>query len=112
MPKKAAKPKAKPGNLQTLKPGWWVAVTLKPDTAPLRSYVGQIMAVDSQGIRITLVDWLTGMARSWDLFIPYNNLESALIATEDHNLEGFGDAAGKWQTQMDEGQDKAEAAEA
>jgi len=39
-----------------LKVGWWVALTLKPNVAPLRSYVGQIQAVDAEGIRITLVD--------------------------------------------------------
>ena len=105
---KAAKPKAKLGKPQTLKPGWLVAVTLKPDTAPLRSYVGKIQAIDAQGIRIALVDWLVGMALGWDLFIPYSNLESALVATEDHDVNAFGEPAGKWQTQMNK--QEAEAA--
>jgi hypothetical protein len=83
-----------------LKPGWWVAVTLKPDTAPLRSYVGRIQVVDAQGIRLTLVDWFTGGASGWDLYIPHSNLESALVATEDHDIEGFRDASAEWSNRM------------
>lgn len=85
----------------TLKTGWWVAVTLKPNTAPLRCYVGQIQALDAWGLRLTLVDWFTGMAAGYDLYIPNANIESALVCTEKHDLEGFAERAGKWQEQMD-----------
>jgi hypothetical protein len=84
----------------TLKLGWWVAVTLRPGTAPLPCYVGQIQAIDPKGLRLTLVDWVTGQPTGWDLFVPYSNLESALVATEKHDLKQFGDAAGKWQQSM------------
>jgi hypothetical protein len=84
-----------------LKVGWWVALTLKPNVAPLRCCVGQVQAIDAEGIRITLVDWFTGMAADWDFFVPRSNVESILIATEEHDLKMFGDAAGKWQQQMD-----------
>jgi hypothetical protein len=94
--------KAKIESDSALKPGWWVAVALKPGTAPLRSYVGQIEAIDARGMRLTLVDWLIGTASGWDLYIPHGNLESALVATEKHDVKAFGEAAGKWQTQMEE----------
>jgi hypothetical protein len=83
-----------------LKPGWWVALTLKPDTAPLRCYVGQIQALSDDGVRLTLVDWFTGMAAGYDFYVPHRNIESALVCTEEHDLKGFGDHAGKWQTNM------------
>ena len=83
-----------------LEPGWFVAVTLKPGTAPLRSYVGQIQAIDARGIRITLVDWISGRTANWDLYIPHSNLESALVATEQQDAKGFAGAAGTWQKEM------------
>jgi hypothetical protein len=90
----------KKSNDVTFKQGWWVAVTVKPGTAPLYCYVGQIQAIDSQGIRLTLVDWITGGAAGWDFYVPHSNVESALVATEEHDLKAFGDAAGKWQESM------------
>jgi hypothetical protein len=83
-----------------LKPGWWVALTLKPGTAPLRCYVGQIQALSDDGIRLTLADWFSGMATGYDFYVPNRNVESALVCTEEHDLKGFGDHAGKWQTAM------------
>ncbi len=94
--------KEKPTSAATLKVGWWVALTLKPGTAPLHSYVGQIQSIDGRGIRITLIDWLFGRATGWDLFVPKSNIESALVCTENHDLESFGDAAGRWQSRMDD----------
>lgn len=86
--------------ITTIKPGYWIAASLKPNTAPLRCYVGQVQAVDDLGVRLTLVDWLSGLAAMDDIFIPWHNLESALIATEDHDKTHFGDAAIQWQNQM------------
>jgi hypothetical protein len=48
MKKSAAKPAPRTTE-PTLKPGWWVAVVLKPGAAPLRCYVGQIQTIDAQG---------------------------------------------------------------
>ena len=85
-----------------LKPGWWVAITLKEDVAPLRCYVGQVQFVGKRGVRITLVDWLLGQALSWDLFVPWGQMGPVLIATEEHDSEAFGDAAMAWQTKCNE----------
>lgn len=85
----------------TLEPGYIVALTLKPDTAPLRSYVGQVQAIDERGVRLTLVDWFVGSFSNWDLFVPWTSITSALVATPDHDTANFGDAASAWQTRMD-----------
>jgi hypothetical protein len=85
-------------NRQTLlKVGWWVALTLKPDTASLHCFVGQIEAISDDGIRLTLVDWFDGMPTGYDFYVPHRNIESALVCTDKHNLKGFGDEAGRWQ---------------
>jgi hypothetical protein len=87
---------------QTLAPGFWVAITLKPDAAPLRVYVGQIQAVDTHGVRLTLVDWLVGNASSWDFYAPWETITCALLATPDHDLGQFGERAADWQQRMEE----------
>ena len=82
---------------ELLKVGDWVAITLPKDTAPLRCYVGQIDAMGDRGVRLTLIDWMTGDAQGFDLFVRWENIESALVCTDEHNETLFGDAASKWQ---------------
>jgi hypothetical protein len=84
----------------TLNVGHWVAVTVRETIAPLKCYVGKIEAKDDHGIRMTLIDWVTGAPASWDLFLPYSSIECALVATAEHDVEGFVEAAGKWQTRV------------
>jgi hypothetical protein len=84
----------------TLTPGWWVALTLRPDAAPLRVYVGEVQQVDEHGVRITLIDWLLGSATSWDFFAPWSMVASALVGTDKHHVERFGESASQWQSQM------------
>lgn len=83
--------------LPTLCPGFWAALTLKAGAAPLRCYVGEVQSVDIHGVRITLIDWLVGGPFGYDVFVPWTNLESALVATQDHDLKRFGEEAAKWQ---------------
>jgi hypothetical protein len=85
----------------TLEAGYWVALTLREDTAPLRVYVGQVQDVDERGVRITLVDWFVGLPASWDFFAPWDSIVSALVATPDHATDRFADAASDWQSQME-----------
>lgn len=85
----------------TLEVGYAVALTLKADAAPSRAYVGRIEAIDERGVRLTLVDWLMGMFCGWDLFVPWEQIASALVATPDHDVKAFGDSAADWQTRMD-----------
>jgi hypothetical protein len=51
-------------------------------------------------VRITLMD--RSMGRSWgfDVFVPWRNVESALVATTDHDTNDFGEEAEYWQTRM------------
>lgn len=94
--------------MSTLEPGFWIAATLKKDSAPLRVYVGEIQEIDDRGVRITLIDWMIGAPANWDLFVPWDSLESALVATPEHSVERFPDSAGKWQSRMSgEAEDEA-----
>jgi len=81
---------------QTIAAEFWIALTLREGTAPLRSYVGQVQAVDANGVRLTLIDWVTGSASGYDLFVPWSNIEAALIATPEHDAKGFGERAAEW----------------
>jgi hypothetical protein len=81
---------------QTLKPGWWVALTLHRDAAPLRSYVGKVQQVDDRGVRITMIDWLDGTASDYDLFVPWPSIASAMVATDEQDLTQFEERAGQW----------------
>ena len=85
-----------------LTPGWWVALNVRRPIGGLACYVGQVQATTSRGVRITLVDWLTGAAGGYDVFVPWDNVDGALVATSDHDLEGFSDPAGRWQTRSSE----------
>lgn len=99
---RTTKPATPPKNQPTLQPGYWVALTLKPHTAPLRCYVGKVQGVDEHGVRLTLVDWVVGAAVNWDFFAPWESITSALIATPDHDVDNFGEAASNWQSRMDD----------
>lgn len=87
---------------RTLAPGFWVAVTLAENAAPLRSYVGQIQAVDGHGIRLKLVDWLVGAACGDDLYVPWGAIRAGLISTPPHDQDDFLGRAEQWQAKMTE----------
>jgi len=87
-------------NYQTIQKGYWVALTLKPESAPLPVYVGTVEDVDARGVRITLIDWFIETASDWDFFAPWDAITSALIATPKHDVRNFGKAAREWQEQM------------
>jgi hypothetical protein len=91
------------GEKPILKVGWWVAITLKPNLAPHRCYVGQIEALTHEAIRLTLVDWIDDQPRGWGFVIPWVNVGTILLATEQHNAELFMKAAGDFQTRMEPG---------
>jgi len=92
--------------IDTLQPGYCVAVHLVPGTAPNSCYVGMVEAADEQGIMINLVHWdekldmLGGYTEG--LFIPWRNINSILISTETQPTRRFmTDRARKWQTQIE-----------
>jgi hypothetical protein len=62
------------GTASTLEVGRVVALALKADGSPVRVYVGEVQAVDENGVRLSLVD-------SWDMFVAWAQIAWALIAT-------------------------------
>jgi hypothetical protein len=65
-------------------PGFRVGLRLSPGTAPHRAYVGEVVATDEHGIRMTLVD--TEAFAGQDMYVPWANIEMAYVATPDHTL--------------------------
>ena len=85
----------------TLQVGYAVALTAKEGVAPFRCYVGQIEAIDQRGVRLTLMDWFAGAFTGNDLFVPWSNIDSCLVCTENHDLGLFlKRGAPKFQEQM------------
>ena len=77
-----------------------VALSVTPDISPHFAPVGEIQAVDEQGVRITLMDWIIGSFVGSDLFIPWRNVEAAMVFTSEHAPELFGPEAVRWQESM------------
>ena len=86
----------------SLEVGQVVALSMRPGAAPLRCYVGEIQAIDERGLRLTLVDWMSGRMVGNDFFAPWSEITSALVCTKNHDAEMFGESAKNWQTQMSE----------
>jgi hypothetical protein len=83
--------------VETLEPGLWVALTLRPNTAPSRCYVGQVEAVDDKGVRIRLVDRLSTKAPGTDFFTTWESISAALVAPAFADLDLWWVEALKWQ---------------
>lgn len=87
----------------TLYKGNIVAITLRPNSAPLRSYVGEVQSVDQYGVRITLIDYVIGKAVGFDVFVSWPEITSCLVATEQHSLDkGGNDEFLSWVSKMNE----------
>ena len=89
-----------------LKPGYFVAVSLIPGTAPECCYIGLVQVVDEYGIRMTQVEWdnqLDGVKQfSEDIFIPWINVNSMLVCTqEEPTMRFIKDRAPKWKAQVE-----------
>lgn len=80
-----------------IEPGQWVALVLRPRSAPMRCYVGEVQAADERGVRLTLIDWVVGAACGSDFFAPWDQITSALVATADHDKGLFVREAVQWQ---------------
>ena len=79
----------------TIEAGYWVAVVVTNQAAPLRCYAGQVKAVDEHGIRLRVSNWETSLPSNYDFFIPWKNIESALVATSHDDREDFDKEAEK-----------------
>ena len=92
--------------IETIEPGYCVAVNLVPETAPRNCYIGLVDAVDDHGIRINLVHWddkldmLGGYTES--LFVPWTNINAILVSTEKQPTRRFMvDRAPKWLSEVE-----------
>jgi len=89
-----------------LKPGYFVAVSLIPETAPECCYIGLLQVLDEYGIRMTQVEWddqLDGVKQfSEDIFVPWVNVNSMLVCTQEEPTRRFvKDRAPKWKAQVE-----------
>jgi hypothetical protein len=82
----------------TRRRGYAVAPALVPDTSPLRCYVGQVEEPDEHGVRICLIDWVLNEFRGFDVFVPWENVQSALVATDEHDMIQWFETTEKWQS--------------
>jgi hypothetical protein len=89
-----------------LKPGYFVAVNLIPETAPECCYIGLVQILDEYGVRMTQVEWddqLDGVKQfSEDIFIPWVNVNSMLVCTQQEPTRRFiRDRAPAWKAQIE-----------
>jgi hypothetical protein len=93
---------ATPVTPETLKPGYWVALVLRPGAAPSRCSTGQIQEVDEHGIRLTLTHWAVEKTAGWDFYAAWSSITAALVATPDHDPVAFGEAAERFKERCNE----------
>ena len=89
-----------------LKPGYFVAVSLIPETAPECCYIGLVQVLDEYGVRMTQVEWddqLDGIKQfSEDIFVPWVNINSMLVCTQQEPTRRFvRDRAPAWKAQVE-----------
>ncbi len=89
-----------------LKPGYFVAASLIPETAPECCYIGLVQILDEYGVRMTQVEWddqLDGVKQfSEDIFIPWVNVNSMLVCTQQEPTRRFiRDRAPAWKAQIE-----------
>lgn len=83
-----------------LEVGFNTALVSKKNSLPLRCYVGKVKAVDDKGVRLTLIDWVLCNFTGHDLFVTWDNIESAFVATPEDEMSLWIDRAGDFQTEM------------
>lgn len=91
---------------QAIQPGYYVAVSLEPGTAPEECYIGLVQAGDEYGIRINLVHWDDELdvivGHTEDLFIPWMNITSILVCNKEQPVRRFvRDRAPAWKAELD-----------
>ena len=91
---------------EAIKPGYFVAISLIPGTAPECCYIGLVQVLDEYGIRMTQVEWddqLDGVKQySEDIFVPWVNVNSMLVCTHEEPTRRFvRDKAPKWKSQVE-----------
>ena len=66
-----------------------VVLTVRTNGPNLKNYVGQVSQVSEYGVRITLMDRVQRDFVGLDFFAPWTNIQSAIVADADDELEAF-----------------------
>lgn len=78
---------------QSIRPGYYVAISLEPGTAPSNCYIGLVLASDEYGVRINLVHWDDDLdvisPQTEDFFAPWTSITSMLVCTEEQPTGRF-----------------------
>jgi hypothetical protein len=91
---------------EAIKEGHLVALALIPGIAPRKCYIGLVKAADEYGIRINQTFWDNDLddirGSTEDIFIPWININSMLVCTEEEPAKRFvRDRAKKWQAEVE-----------
>ena len=91
---------------QTVRPGYYVAISLEPGTAPSNCYIGMVHGVDEYGVIINLVHWDDDLdvvsPQTEDFFAPWTSITSMLVCTEEQPTRRFvRDRATAWQADIE-----------
>ena len=86
--------------------GYLVALALIPETAPRNCYIGLVKAADEYGIRINPAYWDNDLddirGSTADIFIPWININSMLVCTDEEPAKQFvRNKAKKWQAEVE-----------
>ena len=87
----------------TIDVGDLIFVIRKPHAQWLSdTYNGEVIAVDAEAIRITLVDWLIGTACGEDVYLPKEDIGMMCIYGKDHDKKQFYNDVKRWQEMANE----------
>lgn len=91
---------------EAIKAGYLVALGLVPGTAPRNCYIGLVKAADEYGIRINPVFWNDDLddirGATEDIFVPWVNINSMLVCTEEEPAKRFvRDRVKVWQAEIE-----------
>ena len=91
---------------QAIRPGYYVAASLEPGTAPFNCYIGLVLAADEYGVRINLAHWDDDLdvivGHTEDFFAPWTSITSMLVCTEEQPTRRFiRDKAPVWQADVE-----------
>ena len=91
---------------QVIQEGYYVALSLAPETAPHSAYMGLVKVADEYGVRINQVHWDEKLdivaASTEDLFVPWSNITSMLVCTQGQPTRRFvRDRAPQWLSEIE-----------
>jgi hypothetical protein len=65
--------------------GWGVAIILRQPINGLACYVGEVQATDERGLRVTLIDWISGTFTGMDWCFGWADIAAMEVCTDQHS---------------------------